>query len=40
MEELTIAGTVLIKNTTPVTPVANKAIVPLVRPKLLKTFEA
>jgi hypothetical protein len=38
--EFTIAGTVLTKKTTPVTPVASSAMVPPVRPRLLKTLDA
>jgi hypothetical protein len=34
--KLTMAGMVLIRNTTPVTPVASSAIVPLVKPRLWK----
>lgn len=36
----TMAGTVLTKKTTPVTPVASKAVVPPVKPRLTKMFEA
>lgn len=35
-----MAGTVLIMNTTPVTPVASRAMVPPVRPRLTNTLDA
>ena len=37
---LTMAGIVLMRKTTPVTPVASSAVVPPVRPKLWKIFVA
>lgn len=37
---ITIAGRVLMKNTTPVTPVASMATVTELRPRLTKTFVA
>ena len=38
--ERTIAGMVEMRKTTPVTPVARRAMVPPVRPSDWKTFEA
>lgn len=38
--ELTMAGTVLTMKTTPVTPVANRAVVPPVRPRVMKMLVA
>lgn len=38
--DLTMAGTVLTRNTTPVTPVASNATVPLFNPRLINTSEA